>query len=122
MWLTQQFTSGTPARVNERGRVTMNEGSRLGVSAAMDERRVETYTPYGYAALPPAGERVLLLPCAQGTVCAGVLCEPGSLQPGEIQLCSAGGARIVLKNSGEIRLNGLTITAQGEIRGYRKEE
>ena len=100
----------------------MVEGARLCVSAAVEERRVESYAPYGYSALPPSGERVLLLPYAQGTVCAGILCEPGGLHPGEIQICSAGGARIILKNNGEISLNGLTVTPQGELIGGRKGE
>ena len=59
---------------------------------------------------------------AQGSVCAGVQGDPGGLSAGEVRLCSAGGAQIVLKNNGEIWLNGLTITPSGEIRGYQKEE
>ncbi|HIR52518.1 MAG TPA: phage baseplate assembly protein [Candidatus Onthovicinus excrementipullorum] len=122
MWLTQQLLSRGRARENERGRVTMNENGSLCVSAAVNERRVEAYAPYGYTSLPPAGSQVLLIPCAQGSVCAGVQGDPGGLSAGEVRLCSAGGARIVLKNNGEIWLNGLTITPSGEIRGYRKEE
>lgn len=116
MWLTQQLLSGSGARESERGRVTMNEGGRLSVSAAVHERMVDTYTPYGYAALPPAGARILLVPCAEGSVCAGVQCElPVGLAAGEVRITSAGGARIVLKNNGEIHLNGAVITRDGKF-------
>lgn len=116
MWLTQRLLSVGSPRENERGRVMMNESGRLSVSAAVNERMVDTYTPYGYTALPPSGARILLIPCAEGSVCAGVQCElPSGLAAGEVQITSAGGARIVLKNNGEIRLNGIRITPNGEI-------
>ncbi len=121
MWLTQQLLSRSKMRGNERGRVTMNEGGRLCVSAAVNEQRVEAYTPYGYTSLPPAGTQVLLIPSAQGSVCAGARGDPSGLKAGEIRLCAAGGASIVLKNSGEILLNGLVITRDGKISGYQKE-
>lgn len=121
MWLTQQLLSNSGARENERGRVTMNEGGRLNVSAAVNEPMVDTYTPYGYTALPPSGARILLVPCAQGSVCAGVQCDlPTGLAAGEVRITSAGGARIVLKNNGEIHLNGLVITPGGEISTGKK--
>lgn len=116
MWLTQRLLSENSARENERGRVTMNEGGRLSVSAAVHERMVDTYTPYGYTALPPSGARILLVPCAQGSVCTGVRCElPAGLAAGEVRITSAGGAQIVLKNNGEIHLNEAVITPDGRL-------
>lgn len=88
----------------------------MSVSAAVHERMVDTYTPYGYTALPPSGARILMVPCAQGSVCTGVRCElPAGLAAGEVRITSAGGAQIVLKNNGEIHLNGAVITPDGRL-------
>lgn len=43
------------------------------------------------------------------------------LQAGEISITSAGGAKITLKNNGDIELNGLAVTLKGEIKNSEGE-
>lgn len=115
MWLTKQLSCKQEAREAEQGRVTTNENGCISACGAVDEKLTGVYAPYGFVSVPPPGERVLMIPYAQGAVCAGVLCDTAGLQSGEIRLISAGGARIVLKNNGDIDLNGVLITAEGQI-------
>ena len=57
-------------------------------------------SPYGITAIPPSGTRAVVLPLGGTGVCLGVAQQQqSSLQPGEIMLCSLGGASIILKNN-----------------------
>ena len=75
------------------------------------------FAPYGVTAIPPEGEIALFLPMEENAACLGVLCGAEGLVPGEVLLQSAGGARVLLKNNGEISLNGLIITREGRLEG-----
>ncbi len=69
----------------------------------------------GVVYLPADGEQVLLLPFEDGYVCVGALCRTEGLAAGELVLKSAGGACIRLQNNGEVVINSLRITPDGEI-------
>ncbi len=73
------------------------------------------FAPCGISFLPAEGERLLLVPFEDYYVCVGALAKTEGLRAGELTLTSAGGARIHLKNSGEVVINGLTVTADGRI-------
>ena len=60
------------------------------------------------------GVQTCALPIYEGNVCIGTLSQSQGLKPGEIKLFSAGGANIVLKNSGEIVINGKVFPAEKE--------
>ena len=68
---------------------------------------------------PPPGEspicprmRRVLVNSTEGMVCAGAVVEETALEPGELLLFSQGGARIYLKNSGEVVINGQVFAAE----------
>lgn len=67
-------------------------------------------SPYGITAVPPSGARAIVLPVGGTSVCLGVAQQQQSaLQPGEIMLCSSGGASVVLKNNGKVLINGKEV-------------
>lgn len=78
-------------------------------------QRVTMYCPPGIAALPVPGQRAVIFPCGGGTVCGGVQADTGGLMPGEVKLSSVGGAYIILKQNGEIELNGLRVSPDGTV-------
>lgn len=98
--------------------VTRSGGGCLSATGGAEFHDVPLFAPYGICGIPPEGACALVVPQDGAYACAGVLCTPpASLQAGELRLCSAGGAYIVLKNSGDVVINGLTITSTGKIVG-----
>lgn len=74
--------------------------------------------PYGIYSIPSENAQALIIPMDNAAVCAGVLSPFNGdfeLEPGELRLYSGGGASIVLKNNGDVIINGLTITKNGTI-------
>ena len=67
--------------------------------------------PAGIAYVPVAGAPTVVMEGAGGAVCLGVAVTPQEeLEPGELMLYSAGGASIVLKNSGKVLINGREVS------------
>lgn len=95
--------------------VTFSEGDGFGAVSAAEQRGLPVFAPRGIAFRPCEGDNLLLIPAGGANVCAGVLSTAEELEAGELKLCSAGGALIHLKRSGDIVLNGVTITRAGEI-------
>lgn len=90
-------------------------GGVVNAAGAEMFRSVPVFAPYGMCGVPPEGETALFLPLDGGAACVGVLCGGQGLAAGEAALYSAGGARLVLKNNGDIVLNGLTVTRDGQV-------
>jgi hypothetical protein len=86
----------------------------FGALAEAESRGIAVFAPRGISYRPREGDRLLLLRADGTDVCVGCLATD-MLEPGELALASSGGARIHLKNNGEISLNGLTISATGQI-------
>lgn len=106
MWLSQREAS-SGARLR-RGQVT-RAGSETAVQGERSFPAPEMLFPYGYAAVAAEGGRALLL----DGVWAGMAAAPdGSLSPGEVRISSAGGAEILLKNTGEVVINGQSFSPQ----------
>ena len=59
--------------------------------------------------MPTLGEKSIVLPTSTGDICLGVLAGNLDLEPGELMLCSSGGASILLKNDGYVYINGKKI-------------
>lgn len=97
----------------ETGFIT-SSGDAVEVNGTAQQRAV-MYLPPGVEALPAAGQRALIFPCGGGTVCGGVRADTSGLLPGEIRLRSVGGAKIILKQNGDIELNSVRITREGKI-------
>lgn len=96
--------------------VSYSGAEGFGAVGSCERRDQPVFAPRGISYRPCEGDRALLIPVGGAEACAGVLCTAGDLEPGELRLSSAGGASIVLKNNGEILLNGLAITPDGQLR------
>ncbi|MEG1179135.1 MAG: hypothetical protein RSD42_01850 [Oscillospiraceae bacterium] len=113
MWITKQLTQRENSTAATSAQVTLSDSNEVCTAGSSENRYVSVYAPYGIETRPPIGAQVLLLESEDGIACAGVLCHAQQIQEGEIRLFSKGGASIVLKNSGDITLNGVTIPKQG---------
>lgn len=101
MWLTQKLqTQNDTATVTEGQVSTADQLTVTGESVHVAPQQL---SPYGYAALPPAGSQAVLV----GGLCAGIAAvQDTRLAPGEVCLFSSGGAEILLKNDGTVVING----------------
>ncbi|WP_101697253.1 hypothetical protein [Clostridium minihomine] len=115
MWISRKIAGNRLAENPvASGQVTAGQGARIAVQGEQEYRHLELAAPWGIAYLPPAGARAVILGGAEKPVCAGTIVEESGLEPGELMLFSAGGARICLKNSGEVVINGKTFAAEEE--------
>lgn len=105
MWLTKQVSSNE-SEVVKSGEVL---GGEYAVQGESKFASPETIFPYGFISVAAKGEKAVML----GDYCAGVAAVPGvSLNEGEVRLFSSGGAEILLKNSGEVIINGQVFNAE----------
>ncbi|CCX38340.1 uncharacterized protein BN452_02220 [Clostridium sp. CAG:1013] len=107
MWLTKLGirSGGTKLR---RGEVS-GTGEELRVQGESEYHYPEMIFPYGYASAAENGKRAVML----DGVCAGIAAVPDEqLAEGEVRLYSAGGAEILLKNNGEVIINGQSFPAK----------
>ena len=105
MWLMSYMTKNSLASPNAvKGDVQGNDGRA--VMSSGGHKDLAFCAPYGVFAIPPAGERAVVLPLDDGEVCLGVLAAADGLSEGEVMLRSSGGASIVLKNDGRVLING----------------
>ena len=95
--------------------VSFSESGDFGAVSSAEQRGIPVFAPRGILYRPCEGDNLLLLSADGADVCAGVLCQSQGLAAGELKLSSSGGASIWLKNSGDIVLNGVTITKDGRI-------
>lgn len=100
MWLTKQLKQEAFPRVSS-GEVA--GGGTLAVQGEREYRSPEQLLPYGFSSLAAGGRKAVML----DGYCAGISALPdASLDEGEVRLYSAGGAEILLKNTGEVVING----------------
>lgn len=98
-----EYSGDAPAKT-----VCAKSGEKF-VVGACEYRSLPDCSPFGVYAKPPQGTEVLILSSPVGEVCLGAVQNENiqeDLQPGEILLCSAGGASIRLCNDGKILFNG----------------
>ena len=114
MWLSRVFKS-TRSFAAETGTVAIGGSSTLKTSSTMQSANVQSYAPYGYSAFAPAGENILIINSAGGSVGAGVKMSGDALDEGEISIRSRGGACVRLKKDGTVEINGFVFTKDGTI-------
>lgn len=107
MWLTKQGARSAGTKLH-RGQVS-GAGEDLRVQGESEYHYPELLFPYGYSSAAEDGNRAVML----DGVCAGIAASPdGQLSQGEVRLYSSGGAEILLKNSGEVVINGQRFPAK----------
>lgn len=115
MWLTEKMTEDKAVGEVYSGKVTGGQNAQVAVQGENEYRELALAAPWGIAYLPPAGARAVVVGGGQQPVCAGTIVESSELEPGELLLFSAGGARICLKNSGDVIINGQTFAKVEEL-------
>lgn len=116
MWLSKMVASESQAELAENGVVTLSSSGNIEAGSTLSTRSISSYSPYGYSAVMPVGEDVLLVPSSDGQVAVGVKDRASSLEPGEVEISSLGGAKIVLKNDGSVQINSMVIDKNGVIK------
>lgn len=120
MWISKKLAESnqqTSGDVTEIGNLSITTDEVIAAISSCEKRGITFYSPLGIEFFPSEGQKVLLISCGSNTVCAGVEMQKSSgLAPGEIRLFSQGGASILMKNDGSIRLNGkVTIDKDGDV-------
>lgn len=101
MWLTKKIRGRVPQQRPQTG-VVLTGGAETRVLAEQEYICTAGVFPYGVYALIPRDARAVVL----DGLCLGVTDSVEGLEEGEVCLYSRGGASIVLKNSGEVLING----------------
>lgn len=107
MWLLDYVTKNSLKKASPScGDVTSTDTGTVAVSSSTEDRRLPVVAPYGIYYVPPTKEQAVVLPLDSGRVMLGVKAPVKDLQPGELMLFSSGNASIVLKNNGDVVING----------------
>ena len=114
MWMSKRIVATSEMEVAEKGKVTLSD-NQLEAGATVTRRNIDSYAPYGYKSVPPVDEDVIMLESNDGAVVLGALSKDEDIESGEVKISSLGGAYIILKNNGDIVLNGLVIDSRGVI-------
>lgn len=110
MWLTKNIEEQTRRRRSaENARVTASTGAQLDANGTKAHSAQPCIAPYGLAYVIPGGSHCVLMPLGDGCASIGVIAPENNLEPGEVMLYSAGGATLVLKNSGQVLINGKAV-------------
>ena len=94
--------------------VSFSDSAGYGALGAFESREPPVLGPRGIMWRPCEGDRLLVMPVEGADTCLGCYGQ-ANLEGGELKLFSAGGAVLHLKNNGDITLNGLTITKEGQV-------
>lgn len=121
MWLSKRYSKKGGA-LAEEGTITVSSNGCSEATGTLQSRNTESYSPYGYSYCAPVGEQVLIVNSSSGAVSAGTKMKSSSLQQGEVALSSLGGASILLKNNGDVVINGVVISKKGQIFSSSGEE
>ena len=108
MWLLDYITKNSlKSAENSKGDVTSSTTNSVNVSSSLEHRNVPLVAPYGVYYIPPTGAESVVVPVNGSYISVGLVSDnEHSLSPGELMLCSKGGAKIVLKNDGTVEING----------------
>lgn len=115
MWMSKKIVATSENEVAEKGKVTLSD-NQFEAGATVTKRNIDSYTPYGYQSVPPINEDIIMLESNDGAVVLGALSKNDGLESGEVKISSLGGAYIILKNNGNIVLNGLVIDSGGVMK------
>lgn len=116
MWISRKLAQSREEARAETGKITMNGENGAEAQSSAKSRNLHCYAPYGYCAKLPPGEEVMLIDTALGQAVLGAKAESGALENGEVAICSAGGAKIELKNDGSVVINKrIIIDRNGEV-------
>lgn len=110
MWLTSYIAKENQSK-SKCGEVVKSGEETVNVFSSVQHSDVKITSPYGFYSKPLAGDNSVIIPTSKGNVVIG-LCDFGdkNLEAGEVMICSAGGAKIMLNNDGQVLINGKVIS------------
>lgn len=117
MSLAKRLSEKKNGSVAQNASITIADKSSVSASCSCEYRDIPVYSPYGVESVPVNGSDVLLVPYLDGYAMCGCKAQSGGLQKGEVHISSFGGASILLKNNGDVVINGLTIKPDGTFNG-----
>mgnify|MGYP001043179953 CR=1 FL=1 len=107
MWLTGKLGEQKGLRLTSG---PVENGTGFAVCTDSRHESPGQLFPYGFASSPEEGREAVML----GGYCAGLANAPaGDLEAGEVRLYSAGGAEILLRNNGQVVINGQVFEPGG---------
>ena len=107
MWIASYLAKQRASQSATSGSVMDADSAGVEISASRKYRELPVVAPYGIYWVPPAGEKAVMVHTPVSDLCMGVVTAGAEgLEPGELMLCSEGGASIVLKNNGSVLING----------------
>lgn len=108
MWLTSFMAKNIRGNnAASSGSVVGSKDGKLQVDTTLSRHDMPLVAPFGVVCVPVVGEEAVTISTSNGEVCLGVVAKnTKGLVPGELMLCSKGGANIVLKNDGRVLING----------------
>ncbi len=110
MWLSKQISNACKLiKSTQIGEVTSTQDNTITVQTSQEHREIKGSAPFGVISVPPTGAKAVVTPTEQGFIYTGVLNQASDLEPGELMLYSNGGASIVLKNNGQVLINGKVL-------------
>jgi hypothetical protein len=89
--------------------VTYSDSGGFGALGESERRFMPVFGPRGMNWTPCEGDSVLIAREDGMDICLGVLSRGNGGRPGEIVFVTPGGARMHMKNNGEIQLNDMII-------------
>lgn len=107
MWLSKQLSNACKLIKNIKiGKVTSADNNTVTVQSDQEYRQIKNAAPFGIASIPPVGSKAVISPTNNGFIYTGTFNQTQNLEPGELMLYSSGGANIILKNNGDVLING----------------
>lgn len=107
MWLSKEIceSKGESTKA-DIGPINGIIGDTVTVQGKQEYREIPLSLPFGIVAIPKEGTKGVVIPTENGYVCSGTIPDNIELDPGEVMLYSWGGASIILKNNGQVLING----------------
>lgn len=107
MWISKEICENKKNfDKSDIGKVSGVANNSVTVQGKQEYRGIPLLLPFGLATIPQEGSKVVVMQTERGFVCSGIGTPGVKLNPGEVMLYSAGGASIVLKNNGQVLING----------------
>ena len=110
MWVSDYLSANSFSQQKAScGEITSTDGAQSSVISSNERFGVKALAPYGIRYVPVVGSDSVMIHTDKGDFLIGVMQAPSSLEAGELELRSLGGASIVLKNDGRVLINGRTV-------------
>lgn len=109
MWLTN-YIAKSKKKNPSQGTVSASTYNDANLKGSSQYDNTKIVVPYGVVYNPPVGVTGVVLPLENVNTMIGVYSKSNiDLKPGEVMLYSAGGAKLVLRNNGNVEINGKVV-------------